>query len=101
LGIVANTVAIPEELATQLETDQETGVMIFSVEPNSPARKAGLMMGDVIMKFNGKPVVNFYDIPRYLSEDILGKETQLTILRGEKLLELSITPKEAEDKKDE
>jgi len=101
LGVVANTVAIPEELATQLEIDQETGVMIFSVESNSPARKAGLMMGDVIMKFNGKPIVNFYDLPRRLAEDIVGKETQLTILRGEKLLELSVTPKEAEDESDE
>lgn len=101
LGIVANTVAIPQELAEQMETDQETGVMIFSVEPNSPARKAGLMMGDVIMKFNGKPIVGFYDLPRRLAEDIVGKETKLTILRGEKLLELSITPKAAEDENDE
>lgn len=101
LGIVANTVAIPEELAEQTGLDQETGVMIFSVEPNSPARKAGLMMGDVIMKFNGKPIVNFYDLPRRLAEDIVGKETKLTILRGEKLLELSITPKAAEDENDD
>ena len=42
LGIVANTVAIPEEIAEQAGLEQETGVMIFSVEAGSPARKAGL-----------------------------------------------------------
>ena len=41
--------------------------MIFNVEPGSPARKAGLAMGDVIVKFNDKPVTEFYDLPRLLS----------------------------------
>jgi S1-C subfamily serine protease len=96
LGVVANTVAIPQELAEQIGLDQETGVMIFSVEHGAPARKAGLMMGDVIIKFNGKPVTNFYDLPRLLAEDVAGKETKITILRGEKLLETTVTPVPAE-----
>lgn len=101
LGVIANTVAIPQELAEQTELNQETGVMILSVESNSPARKAGLMMGDVITKFNGNPVTDFYDLPRRLAEDVVGKETKLTILRGERLLELTITPTAAEDENDE
>jgi S1-C subfamily serine protease len=101
LGVIANTVAIPQELAEQTEQGQETGVMIFSVEPGSPARKAGLMMGDVITEFNGKPVADFFDLPRRLAEDVVGKETKLTILRGERLLELSITPAAAEDENDD
>jgi len=101
LGVIANTVAIPQELAEQTELNQETGVMILSVEPNSPARKAGLMMGDVITKFNGNPVTDFYDLPRRLAEDVVGKETKLMILRGERLLELVITPTAAEDENDE
>ena len=52
LGIVSNTVMIPQELAEQTGIDQDTGVMIFSVEHGSPAKKAGLTMGDVIVKFN-------------------------------------------------
>jgi S1-C subfamily serine protease len=92
LGVVANTVAIPQELAEQTGLEQETGVMIFSVEHGAPARKAGLMMGDVIVKFNDKPVTNFYDLPRILAEDVAGKETKITILRGEKLLETTVTP---------
>ena len=92
LGIVANSVAIPSEIAEQTGIDQDSGAMIFSVERGSPAKKAGLAMGDVIVEFNGKTVTDFYDLPRRLAEDVIGKETKLTIIRGEKLLELTITP---------
>jgi S1-C subfamily serine protease len=101
LGVIANTVAIPQELSEQTGINQESGVMIFSVEPNSPARKTGLMMGDVITEFNGKPVNDFYDLPMRLAEDVVGKEIRVTILRGERLLELTITPTAAEDEYDE
>jgi S1-C subfamily serine protease len=92
LGIIANTVAIPEEIAEQAGLEQETGVMIFSVEAGSPARKAGLAMGDVLVKFNGKPVTDFYDLPRLLSEDVIGKETKAVIIRRETLLEATLIP---------
>jgi len=92
LGIIANTVAIPEEIAEQAGLEQETGVMIFSVEAGSPARKAGLAMGDVLVKFNGKPVTDFYDLPRLLAEDVINKETKLTVIRRETLLEATVTP---------
>jgi S1-C subfamily serine protease len=92
LGIIANSVAIPREIAEQTDLDQDSGVMIFSVERGSPAKNAGLAMGDVIVGFNGKPVTNFYDLPRLLAEDVIGKETKLTIIRREKLLELNVNP---------
>ena len=66
--------------------------MIFSVEAGSPARKAGLAMGDVLVKFNGKPVTEFYDLPRLLAEDVINKETTLTIIRRESLIETTIVP---------
>jgi S1-C subfamily serine protease len=101
LGIVANSVVIPREIADQTGLDQDSGVMIFSVEAGSPARKAGLAMGDVIVQFNGKPVTTFYDLPRLLAEDVIGKETQLTIIRRENLLELAITPTTSRDEDNE
>jgi serine protease Do len=75
--------------------------MIFQVETGAPARKAGLNMGDVIVAFNGKPVTDFYDLPRLLSEDVAGKQATLTILREEKLVELTITPIAKEVENDE
>jgi serine protease Do len=96
LGIVSNTVSIPQEIASQVRLDQDTGVMIFQVEKGAPARKAGLTMGDVIVKFNQEPVTTFYDLPRLLTEDLIGKKTTITILRGEKIAELTITPTTSE-----
>ena len=101
LGIVSNTVTIPQELAEQADIDQETGVMVFSVERGSPAKNAGLAMGDVIVKFNGKPVTDFFDLPALLTDEVVGKETKITILRGEQLQTLTITPNEAENENDD
>jgi S1-C subfamily serine protease len=100
LGLVANTVGIPEEIQQETGMEQETGVMVFQVEAGAPARKAGLTMGDVIVSFNGKPVRDFYDLPRLLADDVAGKTTKLQVLRGEKLLELAITPVEKESEDD-
>jgi S1-C subfamily serine protease len=101
LGIVSNTVQIPQELAEQAGLQQETGVMVFSVERGSPARKAGLTMGDVIVGFNGKPVTSFYDLPAMLSDDVIDKPVTISILREEQLEQLTITPKQAEEEDDD
>jgi S1-C subfamily serine protease len=101
LGIVSNTVSIPQEIANQTQINQNAGIMVFSVEPGAPAKKAGLAMGDVILKFNENPVTSFYDLPRLLTEDVIGKKTKLSILRGEKLMELTVIPSTAEGEQDE
>ena len=101
LGIVSNTIPIPDETANQTHIDQDAGVMIFSVEAGSPAKKAGLAMGDVIVKFNNQPVASFYDLPQLLTENVAGKKITLSILRGEKLLELVVIPSLVESEEDE
>jgi S1-C subfamily serine protease len=57
-------------------------------------------MGDVLVKFNGKPVTDFYDLPRLLSEDVINKETKLTIIRRENLLEITVVPTVHEGEED-
>ena len=101
LGLIVNTVAIPTEIQDEAGIEQETGVMILQVEPGAPARKAGLTMGDVIIAFDGKPVTDFYDLPRLLAEDAAGKQAKITIIREERLQELPITPVEREGENDE
>jgi S1-C subfamily serine protease len=75
--------------------------MVFSVEQGTPAKKAGLAMGDVIVSFNENPVTSFYDLPTLLTEDVIGKKAKLAILRGEKLMELTLIPTVAEGEDDE
>jgi len=92
LGITLNTIPLPREVATQAQISQDGGVIVLSVETDSSAKRAGLALGDVILKFDEKSVRSVYDLSRLLIEDVIGKETTLRILRGEKLMELTITP---------
>lgn len=101
LGIISNTVQLPPEITTEANLEQDTGVMIFQVDPETPAKRAGLTMGDVIIRFNDQPVASFYDLPRLLTEDTINKKTKITILRGEKTHELTITPTAAEEQDDD
>lgn len=98
LGITSYPVAIPEEIAKQVGINQETGLMIASVEANSPAKKAGLLMGDVVLSLDGKTVGSLHDIDRLLTQELIGKSVILVLLRNEKLTELTIVPEEASKK---
>ena len=73
---------------------QNEGLIVLSVAPDSPAKRAGLAMGDVIVKFDQKPVSSVYDLHGLLSEEVISKGIKLSILRGEKPTELTITPGE-------
>jgi S1-C subfamily serine protease len=94
-------VQLTPEIVTEANLEQDTGVMIFQVEPETPAKRAGLTMGDVVIRFNNQPVATFYDLPRLLTEDTIDKKTKITILRGEKVHELIITPAAAEGQSDD
>jgi serine protease DegQ len=96
LGITTYPISIPEEIATkQMRITQEAGLMVASVEPDSPAKKAGLLMGDVLLSLDEKQVGSLHDIDRVLTQELIGKATKLTLLRSEKLTELTIIPGEA------
>lgn len=95
LGIVSDAISLPKEIATQPQVNQERGMIVLSVSPESPAKAAGLAIGDVIVKFDQKPVTSIYDFHRLLTDEVIGKKTTLSILRAEKLMELTVSPSEA------
>lgn len=97
LGVVLHEINLPEEIASQEQINQNAGVMALSVEANSPAKNAGLALGDIIIKLDGKPVTSIYELHKLLAEEVIGKETKLLILRGEKPTTLTITPKAAKE----
>lgn len=93
LGIVSDTISLPEDVAEEVQ--QEEGLIVYSVESGTPAKKAGVAIGDIVVKLNSKPVRNFYDLRKLLTSEVIGKATTLSVLRGEKLTELTVTPTEA------
>lgn len=97
LGIVAEPVALPEEIASKPEVGQETALLVRSVEAGTPAKAAGLTIGDVLVKFSGSPLTDIGDLHGLLSADVIGKSVPLTVLRGERTSDLTVTPKEAEE----
>jgi S1-C subfamily serine protease len=97
LGISVDPVSLPKRLIDETKTDQEEGLMIFEVEPNSPAKKAGLVVGDILVTFAKSPITGHNDLYRLLTVDAIGKSTEIGILRAEKLVKLTVTPTEDEN----
>jgi len=63
-----------------------------SVEVNSPAEKAGVMTGDVILGFDNESISSIDDLHRMLTEEKVGVRSRLTLLRKAEKLTLSIIP---------
>ncbi len=97
LGIVTEAIQLPEEIMKQEKLDQETGLIVVHVVPESPARRGGLLMGDVILSLNDHPAASLPDLHRLLDEEVIGRPVRLQVLRSEKITSLNITPAEAED----
>jgi S1-C subfamily serine protease len=96
LGIVTDKISLPREIGAQLEPSQEEGLIILSVEKDSAAKKAGLLMGDIIVKFDDEPITDIHGLRRQLlKQDVIGKSVKIVIIRGEKKSELTLTPGEA------
>lgn len=92
LGVVSNTVELPGDIAARSEINQQTALMVFSVEPESAAKRAGLRLGDVLLKLGDNQLTSIEDLTGALAEEAIGQKTKLLILRGEELKELGVTP---------
>ena len=78
------------------EVGQEEGLLVRAVESGSPAKAAGVSIGDIILKLGDTQATDEYDLHRALSGDVIGKQASLRVLRAERAPELKITPREAE-----
>ncbi len=96
LGVVVEPVELPEELATSSEVGQEEGLLVRAVEAGSPAKAAGVVMGDVVLSLGGTKATDEYELHKALAGEVVGKQVALRILRAEKVTELRITPREAD-----
>ncbi len=97
LGVLLHEINLPKEIVSQEQINQNTGVIALSVESDSPAKKAGLALGDIIIKLDDKPVTSIHDLHKLLTEEAIGKETKVLILRAEKPMALTVAPDAAKD----
>jgi S1-C subfamily serine protease len=95
IGVSAQTVPVHRRVVRFYDLPKETGALVLSLEENSPAKRAGLRDGDVIVALDGKPVAGVDDLHRVLTDVRVALSCSLTILRRTEKLELKIVPEEA------
>lgn len=95
IGVAGQNVPLARYLVRQHGLAAGTGVLVASVESNSPAERAGLREGDVIIALSGQPVEGVDDLHRLLTEKQVGVKTALVILRRSEKLTLEIVPEES------
>jgi S1-C subfamily serine protease len=95
LGLAGETVRLQRRRVVELHLPNETGVLVLHVENGSPAQRAGLAEGDLILAFGKEPVGGIDDLHRLLTEPRIGEATPVTLLRLGRKLMLEITPEES------
>jgi S1-C subfamily serine protease len=95
IGVSAQTVPVHRRVVRFYDLPKESGALVLSVEENSPAKRAGLRDGDVIVALEGKPVAGVDDLHRVLTDVRVDVSCSLTVLRWTEKLELKIVPEEA------
>ena len=92
LGIAGQNITIPPRYVHFYHLSKKSGVLVLGVENNSPAVKAKLFEGDIIIQFNEKNVTSIDDLHRYLTDWEAGSSASVTILRGHQKLKLAMSP---------
>lgn len=89
LGV--STQKITPELAKQFQLKDESGVLVGDITENSPAEKAGLKRGDVIIEYGGKKIEEPYILRNMVANTSPGEEHQMKVLRDSKTLTVHVT----------
>lgn len=92
LGIGKRDARLPEGPREKL--GRELGVLVTSVRAETPADQGGLMVGDIIVSFNHKPARTDDELGALLTEEVIGRETPMSVVRGGQLKELLIVADE-------
>jgi S1-C subfamily serine protease len=86
-------VRLPEALRQTLKREERSGsaVIVLEIEPDSPANRAGLMIGDIIVSLAGNAVSRLEDIHSKLHGSAIGKPLAIGFIRGGELQQAEIT----------
>ena len=90
LGIAGHSMVLQRRIVRYFNLDSAGGVQIISVERDSPADRAGMLPGDIILALNGHQITGTDDLQRLLSDRIIGRRSSFKILRLIRMLDISV-----------
>jgi len=95
LGVAGQNVPLTRRVARLLGLEEASGVLVMSVEPGSPAQRAGVHERDVIIALGERSITGIDELHRALTDGLIGQATTLGVLRPSGQVELSIVPEES------
>jgi len=95
IGVAGQNVPLHTRLVRFYKLEHATGVLVASVEPNSPAARAGVQDGDIIIGFADKTIRDIDELHRLMTDDAVGRETKITVLRRYERFDFLIRPEES------
>ena len=101
IGLGGQNVSLHRRLVRFYHLPAESGVLVVSIEDNSPAQKAGLTEGDVIIGFDGQPMAGIDDLHKVSTEEKVGVRTSLAVIRRSEKMVFDIVPEESKNREEE
>jgi S1-C subfamily serine protease len=95
IGVAGQNAVIPRRVMRYFDLEQERAVLVQGTEPDSPARRAELLPGDLIVGFDGHVVSGIDDVHHLLTGDVIGRDVPVRIIRRTQDLVLTVRPVEA------
>jgi S1-C subfamily serine protease len=95
IGIGGQDIDLPRKFVRHFNLPLEKGILVVAVEKEGPSEKAGIREGDVVVGFEAHPIGGMDDLHRALTDERVGLESVLEIIRRSEKLTLKITPGES------
>ena len=95
LGVAGQNVPLLRHLVRRHTLPVTSGMLVLAVEPYSPAQRAGVRPGDVLVGYAGRPVAGIDDLHRLLVEEQVGRAASLLVIRNGEILTLAIVAEDA------
>jgi S1-C subfamily serine protease len=90
LGVGTQGVRLPQAMVQS--TGQEIGLLVVSVERESPAEKGGLLIGDILLKVGEISIIGLDDLMSALEAEVIGRKLAVEVLRGGEISHLDVVP---------
>ncbi|MBL8995158.1 MAG: trypsin-like peptidase domain-containing protein [Spirochaetia bacterium] len=94
LGLLGQNIPLSRRVQRYFKLEQTSAVLAQGVEPKSPAEKAGLIPGDVVLRMGEKQITSVDDLHRELTADKIGKLSELLFLRYDQLVRVKVEARE-------